>query len=61
VDAACAPLLGEIYRCIVENPDAITCRAGVPKLACDTCSLELDAAGEPCGQTNTCEPEDTAE
>jgi hypothetical protein len=52
----CVPFIGDVYRCIVDNPDAITCDGDIPRLACGTCTEELEAAGEPCGQTQTCAP-----
>lgn len=51
----CAPYLGDIYRCIVANADAIECNGTVPRLMCGTCTAELEAAGEPCGQAGGCE------
>ncbi len=57
VPDSCTPFLGEVYRCIVQNPDRIICDAGVPRLECGTCTSELEATGEPCGQSgSSCTP-----
>jgi hypothetical protein len=52
----CVPFIGDIYRCILRNPEDIMCEGDVPRLACGTCTTELEAAGEPCGQAGGCDP-----
>lgn len=56
VPDTCVPFLGEVYRCIWENPDAIVCDGDAARLLCGTCTEEFEAAGEPCGQSGTCAP-----
>ena len=53
VPMTCTPFLGDVYRCIWENPDAIRCEGDAAQLTCGTCEAQLEAAGEPCGQAGT--------
>ena len=54
VPDTCQPFLGAIYRCYFDNAALIRCNDGAVVLPCDVCTDQLEAAGEPCGQSNTC-------